>query len=160
MASKRKTDKFEVNSPKVQKITVPSIQELQNFCLTFPDLADLIFNNLDNLNVVRCREVTREWSDFLEAPKFVLMRKIKKTVETRRKFRKPWKIVLKKASTQVLIKLEAATSKFFSNDENFEADDDLEPGSEIDSEFKCITPLHVAAGTGNTSLWNMLINMV
>ena len=139
MASKRKTENLEspVLSPKIPKVEVESIEKFQNFCVTFPNLADSIFDNLDNFSIVKCREVSRDWNGFLEAPKFLLIRKIRKTVETRRKFRKPWKLLVKNSSTQTLIKLEAATSEFFANDENFEADADLEPGSEIDSSETC-----------------------
>ena len=85
-----------------------------------------------------------------------LIRKIKKNVETRRKFRKPWKMVVKNVSTSTMEELEMATSQFYANNLNFASDSDLDPGSKIDSESWCISPLHVAAGTGNISLWKTL----
>ena len=61
----------------------------------FPEIAELIFDNLDNKNFVKCKKVNRDWNTFLLAPKFFLMRKIQKTVETRHEFTKAWRNVAK-----------------------------------------------------------------
>lgn len=54
--------------------------------------------------------------------------------------------------------LEAASEKFFKNNENFGMDP--ESGTDvniIDSELNCLTPIHVAAGTGYVNLYETLI---
>ena len=111
MASKRKAEDLEVQyvSAKIQKLRGARIQELQNFCLRFPNLAEAIFDNLENQSLVRCKEVTRDWNDFFRGPpKLILSRKILKIVETRRKFRKPWRMVVKKANVPTMMALEIA----------------------------------------------------
>ena len=164
MESKRKIENLEASavSAKIKKLPGASIQELQNFCLRFPNLAEGIFENLENQSLVRCKEVTRDWNDFFRGPpKLILSRKIQKIVETRRKFRKPWRMVVKKANVPTMMALETAASIFYADDRNFCTDPDfLEPGLEIDSESNCIAPIHVAAGAGNISLWETLIDMV
>ena len=82
-------------------------------------MAEAIFANLNNKNLVRCKEVSRDWNDFLGNQKFLLIRKIQKTLETRRKFGKPWKSIVKDANIETLISLEAAASQFFANTMNF-----------------------------------------
>ena len=59
-----------------------------------------------------------------------------------------------------MIELETAASQFYANDIFFCWRLNSDPGAEIDSESNCITPLHVAAGTGNFLLWQTLTDMV
>ena len=83
------------------------------FCSSFPQLLELIFDSLDNRTLVICKKVSRIWNNFLESPKFLLMRKIKKIVETRRKFRTPWKTISRNISTSTIQQLEIATKVHF-----------------------------------------------
>ena len=130
----------------------------EDLCLRFPSVAESIFDELDNESLVKCKEVSGVWRNFLQAPKFLIMRKIQKMVETRRKFRNVWKLVGKKISTNEILQLEVATAEFYSNDRNFSVGDvEFESISDIDSETNCITPIHVAAGTGHSILWETLI---
>jgi ankyrin repeat protein len=158
MASKRKISlKSKVPPSKSQRSSEPPKSKVyEDLCLRFPSIAESIFDELDNQSLVKCREVSREWSEFLNSPKFVLMRKIKKTVETRRKFRGVWSSVGKKLNTNSILQLENAVTKFFANGENFEGDPHMDSYSDIDTESCCLTPIHVAAGSGNTSLWETL----
>ena len=158
MASKRKISlKSKVPPAKSQRSSEPPKSKVyEDMCLRFPSIAESIFDELDNQSLVKCSEVSREWSEFLGSPKFLLMRKIKKTVETRRKFRGVWSSVRKKLNTNTILQLEAAVTEFFGNDENFEGDPHMDSYSDIDTESCCLTPIHVAAGSGNTSLWETL----
>ena len=158
MASKRKiNEKSKFPPSKSQRSSEPPKSKVyEDLCLRFPSIAESIFDELDNQSLVKCREVSREWSEFLSSPKFVLMRKIKKTVETRRKFRGVWRSVGKKHNTNTISQLEVAVTEFFANDENFEGDPHMDSYSDIDTESCCLTPIHVAAGSGNTSLWETL----
>ena len=94
----------------------------KNLFLRFPQLEESIFDSLDNQTLVKCRKICRSWNKSLTNPKFILMRKIKKTVETRRKFRKPWKTVLKQVSRSTIEQLKAATQEFYGNEKNFAGD--------------------------------------
>ena len=158
MASKRKiSENSKVPPSKSQRSSEPPKSNVyEDLCLRFPSIAESIFDELDNQSLVRCREASREWSEFLSSSKFVLMRKIQKTIETRRKFRKVWRSLGKKLSTNTILQLEAAVTEFFGNDENFAGDPLVDVYSDIDSESYCITPIHVAARCGNTSLWKTL----
>ena len=158
MASKRKiNEKSKFPPSKSQRSSEPPKSKVyEDLCLRFPSIAESIFDELDNQSLVKCREASREWSEFLSSPKFLLMRKIKKTVETRREFRKVWRSVGKKLNTNTILQLEATVTEFFGNDENFAGDPQVDVYSDIDSESYCITPFHVAAGSGNTSLWETL----
>ena len=94
---------------------------------------------------------------FLKGSKLILVKKIKKTVQTRRKFRKIWRSMTRKLSKDEITQLETAAADFYGNDKNFSGQDSaFESFSDIDSESNCITPLHVAAGTGNMTLFNTL----
>ena len=161
MGSKRKINmKSEVPPAKQRSSEPPKSKVYEDLCLRFPSIAESIFDELDNQCLVKCREVSREWSEFLSSPKFVLVRKIKKTVETRRKFRNVWRSVVKKLNTNTILQLEAAVNEFFGNVWNFSGDQHVGAYSDIDSESYCITPIHVAAGSGNTSLWKALVEKV
>ena len=144
---------------KIQECAQESrINNYEDLCLRFPSVAELIFDELDNQSLVKCKEVSGVWRIFLKAPKFLIMRKIQKMVETRRKFRNVWKLVGKKISTNEILQLEVATAEFYGNDRNFSVSDpEFESVSDIDSESNCITPIHVAAGTGHSILWETLI---
>ena len=158
MASKRKiSEKSKVPPAKSQRSSEPPKSKVyEDLCLRFPSIAESIFDELDNQSLVKCREASREWSEFLSSPKLLLMRKIKKTVETRREFRKVWRSVGKKHNTNTISQLEVAVTEFFGNDENFAGDANVDVYSNIDSESCCLTPIHIAAGSGNTSLWETL----
>ena len=158
MASKRKiSEKSKVPPAKLHRSSKPPKSKVyEDLCLRFPSIAESIFDELDNQSLVKCREVSREWSEFLNSPKFVLMRKIQKTVETRRKFRVVWNSVGNKLNTNTILQLEAAVTEFFGNEWNFAGDPHVDVYSDIDSDSYCITPIHVAAGSGNTSLWETL----
>jgi ankyrin repeat protein len=157
MNSKRKaaleTKDLPSKSPRCSR--QPISKDYEDLCLKFPTIAESIFDELDNQSLVNCKEVSRTWCNFLEAPKFLLMRKIQKTVETRQIFRKVWRSVYQKLSTNAILQLEVATTKFFHNDENF-----TDYKSDNESESNCLTPIHVAAASGNTFLWQTLIEKV
>ena len=128
----------------------------KNFCFIFPQLAENIFEKLDNPSLVNCKTISHEWNNFLTTPKLLLMRKIRKIVETRRKFRNPWKIVSRKISTKIIEELEIASRKFFEDDKYFQSDFETD-FDKIDSESNCLTPIHIAASTGNFNLYEALI---
>ena len=148
MGSKRKSkkllNKFESTS-KYHK--GENIGWDKDFCLRFPEIAESVFDNLGNQNLVNCKEVCRAWSMFLKSPKFLLMRKIEKTIKSRHDFGILWKDVAKNVNTQAIFELEAIVTKFYANDENFE--------SVHVSEFH--SPLHLVANTGNTKILDTLM---
>ena len=149
MGSKRKSKKllndFESTS-KYHKIG-ENIGWNKDFCLRFPEIAESIFDNLGNQNLVKCKEVCRAWSIFLKFPKFLLMRKIEKTVKSRHEFGSLWKDIAKNVDTQTIFELDAIVTKFYADNENFE--------SVHDSEFH--SPLHLIANAGKTKILEILM---
>ena len=149
MGSKRKSKKLlnEFESTfKYHKIG-ENIGWNKDFCLRFPEIAESIFDDLGNQNLVKCKEVCRAWSIFLKSPKFLLMRKIEKTVKSRHDFGSLWKDIAKNVDTQTIFELDAIVTKFYADNENFE--------SVHDSEFQ--SPLHLIANAGKTKILEILM---
>ena len=93
----------------------------QTFILRFPQIAQTIFEELDDQNLVKCKEVNKEWRMFLKAPKFLLMRKIQKAFEKRQcTFGKVWWDVAKCISTRTISEIEVAATEFFRDDSMFQ----------------------------------------
>jgi hypothetical protein len=149
----------------------------QIFFLRFPHLSEAIFNNLDNQSLVSCRGVGRTWMNCLDTQKFLLMRKIQKSVETHFRFNKTWQMLAKNVSIGIIQQFDVATVEFFSKieeeskgyglfllDSDSDSDSDLDSDSDSDSDSKpeenYLTPIHVAAFTGNTFLWKALAERV
>ena len=151
----------------------------ENFCLRFPELTESIFDSLDSQSLIRCKEVNRPWNNFLTAPKFLLIRKIFKKFENhhRRSWKTTeiWKYFTKNLQTSDILQLELACSNFcLENSENYGLDSHCNAENyandplEIDPEnqdlpawsLQCITPIHIAAGTGNLALLETLVAKV
>ena len=144
----------------------PGIKFDKIFCLRFPEIAESIFENVDNQSLVNCLEASRELENFLtsQSQKLYLKRKIKKIVESHDEFSEMWKTVLKNVSTETIIHLEYAVSKFY--------EDIWFPlrciifmfcgmiGVELVPDYPtwpiCLSPLHIAAGIGDTQLWKKI----
>ena len=161
-------------SQKTSKHSLGPTNMNENFCLRFPELAESIFDSLDNKSLIRCKEVDRNWNNFLTAPKFLLVRKIFKKFENHHKkswkSTEIWKHFTKNLQTSDVLQLELACSKFcLENSKNYgpnsrcnaenyaplPANQDLPTWS-----LHCITPIHIAAGTGNLALLETLVRKV
>ena len=93
------------------------------------------------------------------------MRKIQKSVEKQFKFHKAWKTVSKYVNIGIIRQLDAAMVEFFSKiEDNSEGYGLFDLGWDLDSEDdfkeKYFDPIHIAAFTGNTSLWKALTKRV
>ena len=144
----------------------PGIKFDEIFCLRFPEIAESIFENVDNQSLVNCLEASRDFEHFLrsQSQKLYLKRKIQKIVEAHDEFSEMWKTVLKNVSTETIIHLEFAVSKFY--------EDIWFPlrftifkfchmiGAELVPDYPtwpiCLSPLHIAAAIGDAHLWKNL----
>ena len=144
----------------------PGIKFDKIFCLRFPEIAESIFENVDNQSLVNCLEASRELENFLRSQnqKLYLKRKIQKIVESHDEFSGMWKTVLKNVTTETIIRLEYAVSKFY-GDIWFPLHSTIYQFSEIIGvEFVpnypdwpiCLLPLHIASGIGDAHLWKKL----
>ena len=95
-----------------KSIPVKSIYE--DFCLTHPNVAESIFDKLDNKSLIKCRKVSRVLKTFLTDPTIILMRKFEETVGNQDQFAKLWKPILKSLSADNLKQLELAMNLFYS----------------------------------------------
>ena len=93
--SKSMKKSCEPNVKQDSRISRDICQIFDELLSRFPHLFEAIFENLDNQSLVRSREVSRTWMTCLDNQKFLLMRKIQKSVEKQFKFHKAWKTVSK-----------------------------------------------------------------
>ena len=104
MGSKRKREDLpSLDTPsKIQRIVEESFEMDKDFSLRFPLLAESIFDCLDNQSLVKCKEISKEWNDFLRISKFLLVRKIQETMKSHHQFGALWENVGKKQSAGLL----------------------------------------------------------
>ena len=105
----------------------------------FSHLSEKIFDCIDNASMAKCRKVSKIWCGYLDNQRFFQIRKINATVSGFHKVGDPWKRIYKTVPTQTIIELGKAVRKFYQKNTGKMYYDGL-------------TPLHVAAGTGNLML--------
>ena len=86
----------------------------EDFCLTHPNVAESIFEKLDNKCLTKCRKASRVLKTFLTDPTIILMRKFEETVGNQDQFAKLWKPILKSLGADNLKQLEIAMNLFYS----------------------------------------------
>ena len=116
---------------------------LGNLMLRFPHLSEMIFDSLDNQTLVTCKLLSKELNTYLREQKFHQIRIIKETVTKFQELRQPWIDVFKTANTMTIMELGYAVDQFYTKGCTY-------------FNYKGITPLHVAAGTNNVSLFDMI----
>ena len=112
---------------------------MEELCVRFSHLSAAIFNGLDNKSLVKCKEVSEVWCDYISEEKFYLIRIIRSTVAKFHDVGKDWKNVFKKGTTNTISELRCSVDQFYQKKCNVDF-------------YKDLTPIHVAAGTGNLSL--------
>ena len=116
---------------------------LENLMLRFSHLSEMIFNNLDNQTLVTCKFASKELNTYLREQKFHQIRIIIETVTKFQDLRQPWIDVFKTANTMTIMELGYAVDQFYTKGRKY-------------FNYNGITPLHVAAGTNNLSLFDMI----
>ena len=105
-ADKKKNSKSRrACGPGQKKIFRDPGQIFDHIFLRFSHLSKAIFNNLDDQSLVSCREVSRTWMNCLDTQKFLLMRKIQKSVKKHFIFHKAWRTVSKNVSIGIIQQL-------------------------------------------------------
>ena len=84
---------------------------MENILTLFPYVGEDIFKNLNNKELVRCREVNKTWKDFIDNNRLIWTRKIYAHTKDSTRHQIDWKIVLNKASLEVLKKLAMALNE-------------------------------------------------
>ena len=78
----------------------------------FPFLGQDIFNQLNAQSLDQCRDVSKFWRKFLDNNSLFWKRRIQKITQNQRKFKKDWKLVTTKVSTDTLKELAFAVEEF------------------------------------------------
>ena len=140
----------------------------------FPDIAEDIFESLDDESLVHCKEASRSISSFMEeGTKFWkrIIRKYlhcstvlhnKKFLHPHSTFKKSWEILMDKKKTrpEMIKELGRAVQHFLNRHGGkcFEASLLYEGRGEICRHREhCLSPLHVAAEAGNTLLYKFIL---
>ena len=63
-------------------------------CSKFPALGQQIFCNLDNENLIKCKNLGKTWSEFIEKEKFIQIRFITKYITNHKDYKDIWKAEL------------------------------------------------------------------
>ena len=63
-------------------------------CSKFPALGQQIFCNLDNENLIKCKNLGKTWSEFIEKEKFIQIRFITKYITNHKDYKDIWKVEL------------------------------------------------------------------
>ena len=108
-------------------------------CNRFPMIARNIFNNLDNITLISCKESSRELNTFLENEKTIWIRMVGLYNGNFIGFEKSWKQTIEKNSVDNIKQLALATQKFFMDHRRF-----------VDQWH----PLFIAAAEGSLELCN------
>ena len=115
---------------------------LENLMFRFSHLSETMFDHLDNQSLVNCKFVSKELNAYLSQQKFHQIRIIKETVSKFQELRQPWIDVFKTANKRTIMMLGYAVDQFYTGSNYLN--------------YNGITPLHVAAGTNNGSLFDMI----
>ena len=112
---------------------------MEELCIRFSHLSEKIFDSLDNDSIIKCKEASRFWLNFLDGQKLVQIRIIKATVEQFHSIGESWNKVFNSASTKTIMTLGVAINQFYNKDLGL-------------TYYEGLTPTHVAAATGDLLL--------
>ena len=104
----------------------------------FSHLSETIFNCLENRSLVKCKEVSRIWCDYISEQKLYHSRIIHLIVGNYHRVGTDWD-VFRKCTTNTIKNLRHAVEHFYLKKDNIHY-------------HELLTPIHVAAGTGDLSL--------
>ena len=79
----------------------------------FPRLGEKIFNQLDNQNLTKCKEIDNSLNEFLKENKVLWMRMIKKYNVNHMEFKDDWKSVMEKVPVENVEELALAVEQFY-----------------------------------------------
>ena len=116
---------------------------MEVFFVRLPHLSELIFDELDNQNLSKCREVCESWKDYLGVQKFLHIRFIKEKLKKFDVPKQPWKEVFEKSNTTTIIRLAICVDQM--------------PLETYLTDSKGLDPLHFVAASGNLFLFKEIL---
>ena len=136
--------------------------------LRFQHISEQIFGCLDNESLANCQEVCRSWKNFLCSQKFLQARIIFETVKKIHKVGISWFQVFKNCNTKTITDLRIAVEQFYKElqtnldllrKSNLSINPSVDPLLAKNKELN-LGPLHVAAGFGQLTLFNNILQKV
>ena len=116
------------------KSEIYDIPTIDTMFSRFPIIAQDIFKELDNKSLIKCREVSVPWKNFIDNEKFIWIRTMQKYGASMKEFYEQWKLVIKKTETNLVKELSKAVLQFFEDD--------------VSRNKQQYSPLHVTADKG------------
>ena len=109
----------------------------------FPSLAQDIFKELDNKSLIKCRQVSVQWQNFIDNQKFNWIRRMHKSNGSMDEFCMQWKLIFRNTPIDCVKELSAVVLQFFKDD--------------ISRSERQYSPLHVTADKGLLELSKFII---
>ena len=116
---------------------------MDEICIRFSHLSEKIFDSLDNDSIIKCKEASQFWFNYLDGQKFVQIRIIKAKVKQFHSIGETWNKVFIFASTETIMALGIAVNQFYIKDSGL-------------IYYEGLTPIHAAAATGHLLLLTKL----
>ena len=127
-------------------------KNLSSVLKRFPHLGVEIFNNLDNKNLTKCKEVSRYQRKFLEEKKLLWTRMIEKYIVNHQRrldvFKEDWNLMMKKVPVKIVKELALAVEQFYTLRQT-------QHGAQLSFYFQH-SPHHIAAESGSLSLYKFI----
>jgi hypothetical protein len=123
---------------------------MESLCQRFPSVIELVLDNLDDKNLVNCREASRKMSEFLPKGRFFWMRIIKHYSAKFGSFENSWRQVIDKTSVEAIKELALEVQNFFGHSHKSN-------GFTI-TKIKQIAPLHIVVEQKNLKLCEHILD--
>jgi len=136
----------------------------------FPDIAEDIFESLDDESLVHCKEASRSISSFMEEDtkfwKRIIRKLHKKILYSHSNFKKSWEILMdmKQTRPEMIKELGRAVQHYLNRHEGLQSGGKCCEASLFEGRkeacshrFFSLSPLHVAAEAGNTLLYKFIV---
>ena len=114
-----------------------------------PSIAQLVFKELDNESLTKCKEISPIWKNSVDNQKEIWIRRIRLRSEKFKEFRNLWNSVISKTSVERVKDLGLAVQKAFEGLEAFE---------EFNLSGQSFSPHHVVAAVGSKELYEFIAN--
>ena len=105
---------------KMFHIAIKSVQNkqpnMEEVNLRFDHLGKQIYDSLDNVSLVKCKEVSSPWKTFVENQKFLYTRIIRQHVEKFHELGTAWEVTFAQSNTRTVMDLTASVGQFYKKD--------------------------------------------
>ena len=127
---------------------------MDNFLKKFPELGKGIFDNLDDENLVQCKEISRSWFAFTDGERFYWTRAIRKYTDNIEEFKETWKKVMERTNIEMIKELGLAV-KYFLKSHPLQC-------SWKDCNHRVVpySPLHLGTEAGNSLLCRFILGRI